>query len=442
MEIFNANLEKYRIWVPKSLQKKLSKHFLRVELTSGERNGCFVTKINHDGRIIIHKEVREYLDLKPNDGCNVCIVPLKNAKRLKKELHANRFDVLAYVPEMTMSGFEILALSKKNKIYLWYQAKGRPNEIEVERFLLPEFARFLGYYQAEGGKLKLKERRGREFNFTNKSPIIVEDFIKLSKSLIDINLWVVTIRYNPKIEKSRLDDAVLFLASNGITREKLKMHPATRIRDYTFSFRIGNSILAELVSRMMDVTRHQNEMNFSKYFLQGLIAGDGCFSSNVDKNGSLHTAIRIFEPNLEYIRDYASAMGKFGIFGKFKKDAKKNFFIFTASLNWNSLLKIYELDLLKFTKHQNRLVKSIIQHKKYKSMKHLVHVPLKFQRVIRLPERGRTYLNSWLRDRTEEGILQRIDESGKNLWVLTKKGVYVKKMMEKIQYDLNLGTKN
>ena len=438
MEIFDANVEKYRIWVPKTLQKSLSKSFLQVKLTHADRIKSFVTKMNNDGRIVIHKDIREHLNLNPTDRCKVRITPLENAKRPKQKFSGDHFDVLAFVPETTMSGFDILALDRNDRIYLWYQAKGRPKEIEVSKVLPPEFARFLGYYQAEGGKLKLKKRRGREFNFTNKSRIIVEDFIRLSKLLIDVNLWVVTIRYNPEIEKNELDKAVSFLISNGIPKENLIMRPATRIKDYTFTFRIGSSILAELVSRMMDVTRREDVMVYSRYFLQGLIAGDGCFSSNIDKHGSLHTSMKLFESNLEYMRDYDSAMRKFGIYGKFKKSSKKNFYIFTASLNWNNLLKIYELGLLEFTKHQGKLVNSILQRKQYRSMRHLVYVPLRFQQDIRLPGRNKTYLNSWLRDRVEDGIFQRINESGRDFWVLTESGTYVKKMMEKIQYDLNL----
>lgn len=361
-----VKIKNNRIWLPKHVQNIIGDEFIEVRI----KNICFITKLTKDGRFFIRKKIGKRF---PNKQSRIQVIILKNLDRSKKFISKNRVDILAFVPKKTLSGYNILALEKKDKIELWYSTKGGPNEIKINRFVPIYILRLLGYWQAEGGKLKLKKRRGREFNFTNKSIKIILDFLRLSENLIDPSLWRVSIRHNPSLPKKEITKISNILKKREIT--KIKIKPAERIKTFTIKLWISNSLLAETLSNMVNFFRKyliKSEINRVNeklliYFLQGLLAGDGSFFSKRDKYGSLHSRMSVYESNLNYIEDYKNLLNKLNINGHIRKEKNKNLYIFTAYTNWKTLLTLREKELFEYSENnKNKIINAINNHRGYK----------------------------------------------------------------------------
>lgn len=360
-----VNIKNNRIWLPKSIQKTIGKQFIEIRIG----DICFITKLTKEGRFFIPKESRGNIS---NDPTKIQLSILKNLDRPKKFILNGKIDVLSFVPEKTLSGFDVLALEEGDKILLWYSTKGRPNEITINRFVPLEFVRLLGYYQAEGGKVKLRKRRGREINFTNADIGLIEDFLKYLKYLVSLNLCKCTIRYNPQIDYTKIIQVKGKLISLEIKKENIRDKQAKRIKGYTVKIWLTNSILGESLDNMMNKVREylskdKTNKNLIVYFLQCLIAGDGNFYSVRDKKGCLHSHLRVFEANLGFIKDYQQLFEKIGINGKIKKSKFKNYYIFDVSVNWNLLLLLLKFGLLEKSRdNHKRLIDTIKQHRGYK----------------------------------------------------------------------------
>jgi len=361
----NVNIKDNRIWLPKNIQKIIKTDFIRITI----ENSHFITKLTKDGRFVIPKKYRKNVS---ETSKIIKVNILRNLKRPMNNLSNNRIDVLSFVPEKTMSGFDILTLEKNKSLKLWYSTKGRPNELIINRFLPIEFILLIGYYQAEGGKAKLTKRRGREINFTNADLDIIIDFIKYLKYLINIDLLKCTLRYNKHIDYSTINKVKKKLISLGIKKENINDKQAERIKKYTIKIWVTNSVLGEIINNMMNkIRKYLSNKEANKkliiYFLQSFIAGDGNFYSLRDNNGSLHSYLRLFESNKEFIEDYRKLLQKLGINGKIRKVKNKNLYLYEVFVNWNLLLKILKLGLLeKSPNNQKRLINAIKQHRSYK----------------------------------------------------------------------------
>jgi len=440
MIIKNIEIKGNRIWLPKNFQDTFRSYFLEIELKKQNKKQKFFTKITKDGRFVIPKEIRENLELKKNEKLCLKIRPILNNKFNRDFFQNDKIDVLAFIPVKTMSGFDILTVERKKKLYIWYSTKGRPNEIELNRFLPISFLKLLGYYQAEGGKPKLQKRRGRELSFTNKSLFIVKDFIKLSKSMFRTDLWKVTIRHNPNVPKDEIDNLKLELTNLGINTNNISSQVAERISHYTIRLWITNSLLFEILFSMMNKMRKylvSSQFNHSNrklcaLFTQGLLAGDGTFHYWIDKKGSLHSNIGIFEANEDYMKDYQLLLNKFQVYGNFKKHRTKNFYIYSVFTNWNSLLILWGLKLLISPHHRESLKKTILRHKRYRSMKYLRFLPNEFTTswFRKTFDVSYPYTISYLRDRMNENILLKIGlKNNENMWKLTDYGKILKNII-------------
>jgi len=440
MIIQDIKIKGNRIWLPKCLQNGFRGYFLEIELRKRNRKEKFFTRINKDGRFVIPKGIRENLELKNNEKLWIKIKKILSKKREEEFFKNNKIDVLAFIPPKTMSGFEILVVEKNRKLSIWYQAKGRPNQIEVNRFLPISLSKLLGYYQAEGGKPKLQKRRGRELSLTNRSLFIIKDFIELSKSMFKTDLWKVTIRHNAKAPKEEIDKLKLDLTNLGINSTNIKSKSAKRISHYVIRVWITNSLLFEILFNMMNKIRKY--LVFSEFehlnrklcvlFIQGLLAGDGTFRYWIDKKGSLHSNIGIFEANENYMKDYQLLLKKFQIHGKYKKHPTKNFYIYSVFTNWNILLTLWSLKLLITPHHHSLLKKTILRHKRYKSMKYLKFLPSKFTTswFRKRFSVSYGYTISYLRDRMKENILAKIGlKNNENIWELTDHGKQLKNII-------------
>lgn len=361
----DVNIKNNRIWLPKPIQHGIGGSFIEVKLN----NISFVTKLTKDGRFAVPKQFRHQLQF---SQIKSEITILKNVVRPKIVRVRNYLDVLNFIPETTISGFPVLTTATDKKLRLWYSTKGRPNELTVNRYVPSDFLVLLGYYQAEGGKMKLHHRRGREINFTNTDWNLIADFLFYIGRLIDIKLCKATIRYNKDVTYSMIETLKARLIRAGVKEENVFDKPAIRIRSYTVRIWVSNSLLAEIMDSMLNQLRKylsSNSINkeLIVYFLQGAIAGDGNFSSLRDKRGSLHSYLRIFEPNKEVIDDYGVMLRKLGITTKIMKVKNKNLYLRHSFVNWHTLLRLLELGLLnKSPDNYSRLINAIKEHRNYK----------------------------------------------------------------------------
>lgn len=360
-----ANIKNNRIWLPKNIQNFIGKSFIEIKIN----DISFVTKITRDGRFFIPKDLRQNIS---EGSTKIRVSILENVVRTEKFDLENKIDILPFIPEKTMSGFDILAIEENRSIRLWYSAQGRPNEITLNQYIPIRFMRLLGYYQAEGGKVKLHKRRGRELNFTNANFDLIADYLDHLRDLLDIRLCKATIRHNPNANPDTLNDAKNRLVSIGLKEENIKIKSAKRIYCYTIKIWITNSILGEIIDKMLNKIRgflveKDADKKWIIYFLQGCLAGDGNFHSKRDKHGSLHSYLRMYESNEKVIQDYKKLFEKFGMIGKIKQVKNKQMYIFVFFANWELLLEILKLGLLEKTKNNHiRLKEAIKRHRCYK----------------------------------------------------------------------------
>ncbi len=359
----NVNIKNNRIWLPKEIQEHIGNEFIEVEV--GDMR--FITKLTKDGRFFIPKtSIQRQL----NGSFEIKFRAIKNLARPTNQIGGNLIDVLAFIPKRTLSGYDILALEESEKLRLWYSTKGRPNELVVNRFVPLDFLVLLGYYQAEGGKTKLHKRRGREMSFTNADAALVEDFLHYLRQLINVDMCKATVRYNDKINYEVVNEVKNKLISLGLKETNIKVKPAGRIRKYTVKIWASNSILGELVNNMMTKLREnlaERKTNETElvYFLQGAIAGDGNFSSLRDKNGSLHSYLRLYESKEKVAEDYLAMFKKLGISAKIRK--VENYYWCHFFVNWQLLMRLMKLQLLnKSPDNYPRLIRAVKEHRNYK----------------------------------------------------------------------------
>jgi len=344
-----------RIWLPITIQEHISNKFFKIYI----EDRSFITKLTKDGRFFIPVEIRNKLNIFDGKKCNIDIELLESLEKPKYFLTDNYIDLLFFVPEKTLSGFEILILEEgTDKVRLWYSTKGRPNEIILNRFVPLEFVRLLGYYQAEGGKRVLTKRRGRELNFTNTSLDIIFDFISLSKFIVDIHEWKISVRFNENIEIEELANLIKIFTDLRIIDKNIHISQAERISRYTIKLWITNSLIAELIFNCMDEIRKylansdsdQTNLLLASYFLQGVIAGDGNIYCVKGRKYSLHPRLCIFESNEGSLRDYSILLQKFGIVGNYVKRRNKNYFIYSGYINSHNLRNVLSYRLLNYSK--------------------------------------------------------------------------------------------
>ncbi len=423
-----------RIWVPAQIQNKINNGFLEIGITTNIGTKFFVTYFTKGRRIIIPKKCREALQLKKGQIITMHIKKVEAAQKPTKMLNGNSIDLLYFLIQKTMSGFPICCRCYKNNIFLWYPAKGRPKEIVFNRYVSKSFAKLLGYLQAEGGKTILKRRRGREFSFTNKSLTIISDFLQLSKTFIDISLFNATISINPKF--NQVKKVKSFLIKLGIPNKNIFTRKIERVKEFTIKLWVTNSLLAEFCYNAMNeirryLTKSNPDKDILKFFLQGLLLGDGNVYCYRDKNNSLNVRLQIFESNEQYIKDYEKILSHVNIKGKIKKSKARNLFILTSYLNWRSLIEIMQI-FPKDSKQFNILAYALKSHRKYRVLSYLNIMNSKFttlelQNSIR---RNGYFIMRLLKSMEKSGIVRRV--SGKNnqeCWELTDFGKTIKNIV-------------
>ena len=399
-----------RIRLPVRIQNKLNNGFLEIEIITAIRSKFFVTYFTKGRRITIPKKCREALRLKNGQVITVEIKKVRNVQKPTKMLNGDSIDLLYFLLQKTMSGFPIYCKCCKDKIFLWYPARGRPKEIEFNRYVPKNFAKMLGYLQAEGGKPVLRRRRGREFSFTNKSLTLISDFLQLSKAFIDVSLFKATISINPKFK--RIKKVESFLVKLGIPNKNIFIRRIGRVKEFTIKLWITNSLLAEFCYNAMNeirkyLTKSNPDRDLLKFFLQGLLLGDGNVYCYKDESNSLHTRLQIFESNEQYIKDYEKILAHINVKGKIKKSKARNLFILTSYLNWHRLIELMQI-FPKDSKQFNILICALKSHRKYRVLKHLITMNSKFT-VLKLRSsirRNRYFIMRLLKSMEKSNIVR------------------------------------
>lgn len=430
----NGILNKNRIWIPGEKQEELRKNFFRYTIIQKhKKTSSFISKLSKDGRLVIPKQLAGgFIDGK----VFIRLEKIKNSHRTGVFFDGNKFHILSVIPERTMSGFEVLAYEKQDGFFIWFFAsKGRPNEIFIKKYIGTDFARFLGYYRSEGGKPRLSKRRGREFSFTNGSLILIGDFLKIIKSFAEIKIIKASIRY-PEGKRNRGIERN-FLLKAGLLDDNIKEGSGKRLSRIVFRVYVTNSAFSEIISNSEIELRKiisENPLknnNIMIEYLRGVLMGDGSFYSWRDKKGSLHSRIQIFEPDKKAMEDIANFMEEMGIRGRMCRSNRSDMFIFTSFLNWEKLLRLYSINL--FPNRREKIAKSIIMHKRFRTMKHFQKLPKTFERKYLFEKMGvsKTYANTWLRDMEREGLVSYADKKRKTL-VLTKEGIKNSEVLKKV----------
>ncbi len=435
-----VKIKRGRVWLPNT--KKYRNKFVEIFVKYKNKKTSFFAIIPKDGRFYVPRKIRK--DLKIKDSVRIeKIKQIKNQKRTTNLWKNNRIDLLSIIPEQTMSGYEILVRNNKNKLCCWYCTQGRPKEILLNRYVPASFVRFLGYYQAEGGKPRLRERQGRSLNFTNKNFDLVKDFIGLSSYLVNIGLWGVTIRYNKRINKTIIENLIKNLQNLGLKKEKIYAKSAKRIKDYVVKVWIANSILAESIENLNNNLKEFLIKNYSKKvfanYLKGIIAGDGSFFSHRDKKGSLHSRMYIYEEKERHIKIHKKVLELYGLKGKIKKVKNKNLYLLILVNNWEMLLNLLKYDLFAHAPHhRNKLIWTIKEHKKYRVLKYLLSLPEPFsiKELEVLTNKNYNYGATWIKRRYREGIIIPISKkANRRYWNLSPKGKTIRNVLLKAAHE-------
>lgn len=438
-----AKVKRGRVWL--SNTEKYRNKFVEIFIVYKNKKASFFAIIPKDGRFYIPKKIRENLKIK--DSVKIeRIKRIKNQKRITKLWENSKIDLLSIIPEQTMSGYEILVRNKNNKLHCWYCTQGRPKEILLNKYVPKSFIRLLGYYQAEGGKPKLRKRQGRSLNFTNKNFELIKDFIELSSHLINIELWKATIRYNKKIDKKVIKDLIKNLQNLGLKKENIYSKNADRIKNYVIKVWIANSILAEIIENLNKsikefLVKNRSEEMFVNY-LRGFIAGDGNFFAYRDKKGSLHSRMYIYEEKEEYVKTHKKILDSYGLKGKIRKVKDKNLYLLTLVNNWEMLLNLLKYDLFTYAPHhRNRLIWTIKEHNKYRALKYLPFLPELFsiKELNLLTNKNYNYGASWIGKRKKEELIEFTKkEKNRSLWKLTKEGKDIREILNNLPSNLQI----
>ena len=428
-----VHVKKGRVWL-KDVKEYRGK-FIEVFIKNKNTQTSFIAVIPKDGRFYIPIKIRKYLEI-DNDINIRKIVILKNKARSINLIENNKFNIISIIPNKTLSNYKIVIKELKNKYLCWYCTQGRPKEILLNKYVSLSFIKLLGYYQAEGGKPKLRKRNGRNFDFTNKRFDLIKDFFELSSYILDKKEWKATICYNKDIDYKIITDLKIRLNNLVIDSSHIFIKSAERIKEYIIKIWISNSILAETIDnfnkKIKDLIFKTKNENLFKLYYQGYLAGDGNFFAYRDKNGSLHSRTYLLEEKEEYIKLHKKILDIHGFNGKIKKAKDKNLYKLILTNNWNMLIKLLEYDLFfNIPHHKEKLIWTIRNHNKFRSLKYFINLPNKFDfyALTTITNREGNYCYNWLRKRRKDNLIERVD---KGIWKLTNDGIKIRNVLNKL----------
>ena len=431
----NLELRNVRIKIPKEIYAKIKNKFVLIQV-----NGfTFKYKVSKENRFVIYKKNLQKINFKNKNIIKIKILQKINVKSSKSIIQNNKINVEPLIPNKTNKGFSIKRLVSKNKIDCFYNSYSGINEVKINKSTPLEFTRFLGYYQAEGGKPKNKYHVSEQISFTNTKLSIIWDFINLSKSFINPQLWSAEIKVlkRKKIKERKLKK---FLINLNINKEKIKIRTEKNLRDFSIRLSICSNILYEILFNILSkikiflIKEDLKDKKIKKMyinFMQGLFAGDGNFNKYKEKNGGTHFRLEFYEEKENYAREINQLLNKI-IKNKIIKKNGKNMYLIRSTLNWKKLLLLEKLKLFDFhPKHKNSLKEAIKNHDRYKSHKNLIGLKNRFNimDLINNNEKSKIYNYNWVKNMIRYNLIKK---NGKNDWSLTNEGIQIKKILNEL----------
>ena len=330
---------------------------------------------------------------------------------------------------------------KNNLIICFYKNYNGPTRlIEIKKEVPIEFCRFLGYYQAEGGKeKKIKKSEGREISFTNTKLSLIKDFINLSGNLIDKSLWKIEIKLS-KRNNEKENNLKKTLIRLGIIENNIKIRVEKNIKDYSLRGYICSTILSDIILTFMERIKSylikkenfdNNDFTMCISFIQGLFAGDGNYNAYKNKEGGIHHRMTFYDEDKRYASEYQKLLKKISIGSKIIKVNNKNLYIIRTTLNWEYLLLIRELGLFEYhNNHRISLINSINNHNSYKSHKYLSQINKNFNinQLINIGIKDKMTGYNWIKKMVDRGIIIKNDI---NNWTLSNEGQRIKNILIK-----------
>lgn len=429
-----------RIRIPPKIYKKIRNNFVNIKINNTIE---FLYKISKEKRFVIPKEINKEINFLDNNLIEIEeIKPIKRTRE-KIKIKNNKIELIQIIPRNTRSGMPINLIIKKEKLICFYKSKrGMLRKIELKKEVPLEFCRFLGYYQAEGGKeKKINKRKGRQVVFTNTNQEIISDFLSLSKNMLETNLWYVEIRLK---ENNRKKEEFIknMLENLGIDKKNIKIRIEKNLKDFSIRLYICSTILSDIIIKLMEEVKNyliiknvvDSKENLKMYvsFMQGLFAGDGNYNAYKNKEGGTHHKLIFYEEDYKYALQYCKLLKKIGINSKVIKIKNKHLFIIKSTLNWKYLLLIKELGLFDYhARHKSSLIKAIQKHKSYKSHKYLADIDKDFniEKIQDIMKKERVICYNWIRKMIDRGMVIKKDI---NQWSLSKESKRINKILSEI----------
>jgi len=437
----NGGSKILRIKVPSKIHHEIKNDFVRIRIN---KNIEFLYKISEEKRFVVPKALTNKINFLGNNLIEITNIKLLKQQKDETIVKNGKINLIQIIPKKMRSGSPISILIKGDELICFCKSfRGALRKIEIKKGVPLEFCRFLGYYQAEGGKeKKINKENGRQVVFTNTNANIIRDFIILSKKVIKEELWNIEIKLKKRNRKKE-ENLKNMLEELGINKKDIKIKIERNLRDFSIRLYICSTILSDIIIGLMETIKDYlidestlltNKSNLKMYvsFIQGLFAGDGNYNAYQNKLGGVHHRLIFYEEDYNYALQYKKLLEKAGIGSKIIKIKNKNLFIVRATLNWELLLLIKELELFDYHKSHGASLKKFIKiHKSYRSHKHLVYLGdnIDIERIQELIKKERVICYNWIKKMVDRGVMIKKD---RGLWKLSEKGERIKKVLSKI----------
>lgn len=407
---------------------------VEIKILRENKERYFLTKFNYN--IILRREFVNFFNLHEGEILNIETRKIEQIEKPKQLFWSNKLDLFALIPEYTLKNYEILVNSfhKDNEDWLriWYaHERGSGRQVEIRRFVDTElFGRLLGQIQAEGTK------SGRRFRLEFCNKIIQEhkEFIGFLNSLgIYKSHFESKLDFHPNVEPVIKEKINEFEEKTGIKVRHIIPTPTSK-GSYGFKTYIQNTLLSEIILSSLDIIRRKlveerwddNLRILANGFFAKLLTGDGTLDIRT-KNREYNfpeARIKIVDCNLQYLKDYAAIMQKFG----FKSHINEKHISVRAYAGFDKLLLLYRIKAFYNTPNWKKLIWLINENLKGRRL----NTNLRFLDILKLngfttkdlikeynlKERS---AHNWLYSKFKEGLLE-VDKSNKLFkWFPTKK---------------------
>lgn len=456
----------FLLTIPKRIIKKFelkTGNAVEVTIKKNLQRVSFITFVQKPNRIIIRSIAKEKLNIREGEEIEFKIKRLKEITRTNKIIKGNKIDVLSLIPEKTKGGFPMRIFENKNKILILDDIpRGHPSEpVIINRFLSPNFCKFLGLFQAEGEKI-INRAGGTAFTFTNILPslhkIIFEGLLELGVSDEIIKLRVLV---PESVDKNTQTISIEnFLKLTNINVEKIRINKIKEkktvfdtgkskfkeftIRNIAFTVKVERTLLVEIainaIYKIREFLSKLEEFNDITHFmacnfLGGVIMGDGTVGIGKGRKNRTKIHMEIKDPDIKHLEECEKIFNSLG----FGTSLKKNEILprLVVYCNWKLLVQIvFRNGMLKENPfHLIKLLLVIRKMKQWKKYSRFMFIngtenTTKLRGTWKLTRQG---TRLWLRQKEKEGLIEGIKNGTVLEWVLTEKGREIQKLLKEIE---------